>query len=54
MPPGYTIKQPQNLSDLVIIVQDAVDQMKTVKAVGTCYAFSDVSFTSGTIIEMNR
>ena len=43
-----------NKDHLKAILQDAADNKKHVKAVGACYAFSNIAFTDGVIIEMNK
>ncbi|XP_066920558.1 L-gulono-1,4-lactone dehydrogenase-like [Clytia hemisphaerica] len=54
MPAGFVRKTPKNKDDLINIIQEAADQKKNIKAVGSCYAFSNISFTDGVIIEMNK
>ena len=54
MPAGFARKEPRNKEELIEIIQEAADQRKNIKAVGSCYAFSNISFTDGVIIEMNK
>ena len=54
MPYGFTREEPMNKDHLKAILQDAADNKKHVKAVGACYAFSNIAFTDGVIIEMNK
>ena len=54
MPHGFTRKTPKDKDDLKAIIQDAADNKKNVKAVGACYSFSNIAFTDGVIIEMNK
>ena len=54
MPNGFTRKEPKHKKDLIEIIQEAADQRRNIKAVGSCYAFSNIAFTDGLVIEMNK